>query len=63
MDAKKNAAEKAATYVENEMIVGLGTGSTVFYAIHKLGEMVKQGLAIKTVSSSLQSEQITQVWF
>src|SRR5687768_4731780 len=60
MDAKKIAAEKAATYVENEMSVGLGTRSTVFHAIHKLGEMVKQGLAIKTMSSSLQSEQIAK---
>jgi ribose 5-phosphate isomerase A len=60
MDAKKIAAEKAAGYVENEMIVGLGTGSTVFHAIHKLGEMVQQGLQIRTVSSSVQSEKIAK---
>jgi ribose 5-phosphate isomerase A len=60
MDAKKIAAEKAAGFVENEMIVGLGTGSTVFHAIHKLGEMVQQGLKIRTVSSSVQSEKIAK---
>src|SRR5918993_1735327 len=60
MDAKKIAAERAAAYVTNNMVVGLGTGSTVFHAIHKLGEMVKQGLQIRTVSSSVESEQIAR---
>lgn len=60
MDAKKIAAEKAAGFVEDSMIVGLGTGSTVFHAIHKLGEMVRNGLQIKTVSSSVQSEKIAR---
>jgi ribose 5-phosphate isomerase A len=60
MDAKKIAAEKAAGYVQDNMIVGLGTGSTVFYAIHKLGEMVRSGLQIRTVSSSVQSEKIAK---
>jgi len=58
MDSKKIAAEKAATYVQDGMLVGLGTGSTVFFATQKLGEMVKQGLKIRTVSSSIQSEKI-----
>jgi ribose 5-phosphate isomerase A len=60
MDAKKIAAEMAAGFVKNEMIVGLGTGSTVYYAIHKLGEMVQHGLKIRTVSSSVQSEKIAK---
>lgn len=60
MDAKKIAAEKAAGYVESNMIVGLGTGSTVFFAIHKLGEMVRNGLQIRTVASSVQSEKIAK---
>lgn len=58
MDSKKIAAEQAATYARDGMVVGLGTGSTVFYAIQKLGEMVKNGLQIRTVSSSVQSEKI-----
>ncbi len=32
-DAKKLAAEKAIEYVEDGMIVGVGTGSTVAYFI------------------------------
>ncbi len=58
MDSKRIAAEQAATYAKNGMVVGLGTGSTVYYAIQKLGELVKNGLQIVTVSSSLQSEKI-----
>jgi ribose 5-phosphate isomerase A len=58
MESKKIAAEKAAIQAKDGMIVGLGTGSTVFYAIQKLGELVQQGLSIKTVSSSVQSEKI-----
>ena len=42
------------------MTVGLGSGSTAFYAIEKIGERVRQGLKIKTVASSLKSETIAQ---
>jgi ribose 5-phosphate isomerase A len=36
-DAKRLAAEQAMTYVEDGMIVGVGTGSTVAYFIDALG--------------------------
>lgn len=49
---KKTAGEKAAEFVKDGMIVGLGTGTTVYYAINKLGEMIKNGLKIRAVSSS-----------
>ena len=39
---KRNAAEKAVEYVKDDMIVGLGTGSTVKYALQKLAERVKK---------------------
>ena len=34
------------------MIVGLGTGSTVFYFVHALADKVKEGLNIQMVSTS-----------
>ncbi|HIO48238.1 TPA: ribose 5-phosphate isomerase A, partial [Candidatus Poribacteria bacterium] len=37
---KELAAEKAVEEVESGMIVGLGTGSTIYYALLKLGQMV-----------------------
>lgn len=49
---KKLAAEKAAEFVKDGMIVGIGTGSTVFFAIKKLGELAKNGLNFTAVSTS-----------
>lgn len=55
--AKKAAGEKAAALVQPGMLVGLGTGSTAFWAIQKLGEMVKEGLNIRAVATSVASEK------
>ncbi len=52
-EAKKRAAEKALDYVEDGMIVGVGTGSTVAYFIDALAAW-KDRIA-GTVSSSEQS--------
>ena len=54
-EAKKLAAEKAIDYVEDGMIVGVGTGSTVAWFIDALARM-KHRIA-GTVSSSEQSTQ------
>lgn len=58
MEAKRAAAEKAVEWVKDGMIVGLGTGSTAYWAISKIGERVQEGLQIKAVSSSLVTEQL-----
>jgi len=58
MVAKKVAAEAAVEFVQDGMTVGLGTGSTAYYAIHKIAERVKEGLQIRTVASSRQSEDL-----
>jgi ribose 5-phosphate isomerase A len=55
--AKKAAGEKAAALVQPGMLVGLGTGSTAYWAIQKLGEMVKEGLNIRAVATSMASEK------
>ena len=60
MDAKAVAAEKAVEYIENGMVVGLGTGSTSYHAIRKIGERVSQGLRIRAVASSAKSEQLAK---
>jgi ribose 5-phosphate isomerase A len=54
-DAKRLAAEKAIDYVEDGMIVGVGTGSTVAYFIDALAR-IKHRLD-GAVSSSEQSSQ------
>ncbi|HEV7620750.1 MAG TPA: ribose-5-phosphate isomerase RpiA [Flavisolibacter sp.] len=60
MNAKKIAAEKAVEKIENDMIVGLGTGSTAYWAIVKIGERIKEGLRIKAVASSVRSENLAK---
>ena len=55
---KKIAAEKATESVQSGMIVGLGTGSTVYYALLKLGAMVRAGLDIVGVPTSAGTEKI-----
>ncbi|WP_449600861.1 ribose-5-phosphate isomerase RpiA [Paenibacillus sp. Marseille-Q9583] len=56
MNVKQLAAEKAVEYVEDGMKVGLGTGSTAYWAIRKLGERVSEGLKITAVATSRASE-------
>jgi ribose 5-phosphate isomerase A len=55
---KKSAGEKAAEYIEEGMVVGLGTGSTASYLIKKLGALVSEGLFIKAVMTSNATEKL-----
>ena len=56
---KKAAAEKAVDeYVKDGMTVGLGTGSTAYFAIMRVAELVKQGYRLKCVATSQQTEDI-----
>jgi ribose 5-phosphate isomerase A len=54
-EIKKAVGEKAATFVQDGMLVGLGTGSTVYYFIEKLIQRCRKGLKIKAIASSLAS--------
>lgn len=60
MDLKKLAADKAVEFIEDNSVVGLGTGSTAYWAIQKIGERVKAGLRIKAVATSQQSENLAK---
>ena len=55
---KKIAAEKATESVKSGMVVGLGTGSTVYYALLKLGDRVREGLDIVGIPTSDGTERI-----
>jgi len=59
--AKRAAAEYAVKYVQDGMIVALGSGSTVHWMIQKLGQRVRdEGLKIQAVPSSDRSEQLAR---
>lgn len=56
---KKLVAEAAVEeYVKDGMTVGLGTGSTAYYAIKKVGELVANGYKLKCVATSDKTEEI-----
>ncbi|PZF71644.1 ribose-5-phosphate isomerase RpiA [Taibaiella soli] len=54
---KQLAAKEAVTLLKDGQIVGLGTGSTIFFAIEEIGTLVKNGLQIKGVATSDASYQ------
>jgi ribose 5-phosphate isomerase A len=58
MNPKKLAAELAVEFVEDGMIVGLGTGSTAYWAIQKIAERIKEGLHVRAIASSTGSEDL-----
>ncbi|MED5015771.1 ribose-5-phosphate isomerase RpiA [Paenibacillus chibensis] len=60
MNLKQLAAEKAVEYVKDGMHVGLGTGSTAYWAILKIGERVREGLSIQAVATSKASEKLAK---
>ena len=59
MDAsKERAADSALKLVRAGHVIGLGTGSTAKFAIEGLGKMVRAGLAVKGVPTSIATERL-----
>lgn len=56
-NAKKLVGEEAVKYIQDGMKVGLGSGSTVYWMIKKLGEYVEQGLDVTGVPTSQTTAQ------
>lgn len=57
-DLKRMAAEKAVEDVQDGMTVGLGTGSTAYFAIMRVAELVRSGYKLRCVATSVQTEEI-----
>lgn len=55
-DKKKNAGEKAVEYIENEMTIGLGSGTTIYWMMKKLGKKIQEGLIIQGIPTSKRTE-------
>lgn len=54
--AKKNAALEAVRHVKDNSVIGLGSGSTVAYAIEEIGNRTKhEGLRVSGVPTSYQA--------
>lgn len=53
---KREAGYYAAGMVEDGMVVGLGTGSTIAFAMERIAERIQEGLRIQGVPTSYQAE-------
>ena len=61
MNNKQLVAIQAATYVKDDMLIGLGTGSTANYFIEELARRQRDdGLKVTTVASSTISANMAQ---
>lgn len=58
MDGKQAAALKAVEYIQDGMTVGLGTGSTAYWAIEYTAQKVAQGMRITAVATSEATAKI-----
>ena len=62
-ELKKQAGYLAADQIENGMAVGLGTGSTAYFAIERLAERIKTvNLKVNAVSTSFSTTLLCHSW-
>ncbi|GIO24525.1 ribose-5-phosphate isomerase RpiA [Oceanobacillus sp. J11TS1] len=56
---KQRAAEKAADYIKDGMVLGIGSGSTVNFMLRKLAQrMQEEGIRVKGIPASKKSEKL-----
>ena len=61
VNLKQMAAEKAVNeFVKDGMTVGLGTGTTAYYAIKAVGRLAEMGFRLICVATSEQTEKIAK---
>ena len=58
---KENAAVAALEFVEDGMVLGLGSGSTAEIFIDRLGEKVAGGMKVAGVPTSKRTAECAQV--
>jgi ribose 5-phosphate isomerase A len=61
-ELKKKAAHRAVEYVNSDMVLGLGTGSTAKFAVERIGELLHSGQLknILVIPSSAQTQQLAR---
>jgi ribose 5-phosphate isomerase A len=59
-EAKRMAARRALEFVEDGMLLGLGSGTTSRMFIEELGARVKQGLRVRGIATSTASRQLAE---
>jgi ribose 5-phosphate isomerase A len=59
-DIKQKLGVFAADFVKQDMLIGLGTGTTVFYLLKELSRHKQQGLHFTAVCTSNQTQKILE---
>ena len=59
-EAKRMAAQCALEFVEDGMLLGLGSGTTSSIFIQELGQRVKEGLRVRGIATSIASQQLAE---
>lgn len=58
VNLKEQVGKRAVDFIEDGMIVGLGTGSTVYYLVEVLAEKIKEeGISIQCVTTSIRTKE------
>jgi ribose 5-phosphate isomerase A len=58
--AKRAAGYEAAGMIKDGMVLGLGTGSTVFFALERLSVRISEGLQVSGVPTSFQTARLAR---
>jgi ribose 5-phosphate isomerase A len=57
---KQLAARESVKFLRNNQVVGLGTGSSAYHAVVAIGEMVKNGLEIRGIPTSVKTKTLAE---
>ena len=55
-EAKRVVGYRAADMVQDSTVIGIGTGSTVYYMMERLAQRISEGLIIRGIPTSFQTE-------
>jgi ribose 5-phosphate isomerase A len=59
-EVKKNVGAYAVNFIKPGMAIGVGSGSTVYWFIQELGKLVKGGLQITAVPTSIKTAELAK---
>jgi ribose 5-phosphate isomerase A len=61
--AKREVGYRAVdTFVRPGTCIGLGTGSTAKYAVERVGTLVRDGMSLRVVATSHETERLCREW-
>ncbi len=61
-EKKMAAAKKAVEFVEDGMVLGLGTGSTTRFAVDEIGKLVESGYDLVGIPTSRKQRRRPPDW-